>query len=327
MNGRRIYHARGKVLGGSSSHQRDDLPARQPARLRALGRRPGHGDLGLRPLPAVLQADGGLPRRGRRRPVPRARRPADARARAGDQPAVRGLLRRDGARPGYPRTDDVNGYRQEGFAEVRPQHQPRPPAVGGAGLPAPGDGPAEPDRQDPGLRRRGRLRGQPGGRRALPRTGAGRPRSRAAGEVILCGGAINTPQLLQLSGVGNARELVARSASRSCTTCPASARTCRTTSRSTSSTPARSRCRCRSTCRCATGRWIGAQWLFLRKRPGRDQPLRGRRLRPQQRRRRLPEPDVPLPADRGPVRRVRRRPAATATRCTSGRCTPTPAAR
>ena len=61
MNGRRVYHARGKVLGGSSQHQRDDLPARQPARLRALGRRPGHGDVGLRPLPAVLQADGELP--------------------------------------------------------------------------------------------------------------------------------------------------------------------------------------------------------------------------------------------------------------------------
>jgi choline dehydrogenase len=30
-----------------------------------------------------------------------------------------------------------------------------------------------------------------------------------AGEVILCGGAINSPQLLQLSGVGNARELQA----------------------------------------------------------------------------------------------------------------------
>jgi choline dehydrogenase len=28
-----------------------------------------------------------------------------------------------------------------------------------------------------------------------------------AGEVILCGGAINSPQLLQLSGVGNAAEL------------------------------------------------------------------------------------------------------------------------
>jgi choline dehydrogenase len=36
---------------------------------------------------------------------------------------------------------------------------------------------------------------------------SGRARQVEAGEVILCGGAINSPQLLQLSGVGNAREL------------------------------------------------------------------------------------------------------------------------
>ena len=38
--------------------------------------------------------------------------------------------------------------------------------------------------------------------------------------------------------------------------------------------------------------------------PGRDEPLRGRRLRAQQRRRRVSEPDVPLPADRDPLRRL-----------------------
>jgi choline dehydrogenase len=37
--------------------------------------------------------------------------------------------------------------------------------------------------------------------------GRGGTRSARAGEVILCGGAINTPQTLQLSGVGNAAEL------------------------------------------------------------------------------------------------------------------------
>jgi choline dehydrogenase len=39
------------------------------------------------------------------------------------------------------------------------------------------------------------------------RRGNGAPRRVYAGEVILCGGAINTPQILQLSGVGNAAEL------------------------------------------------------------------------------------------------------------------------
>ena len=38
--------------------------------------------------------------------------------------------------------------------------------------------------------------------------------------------------------------------------------------------------------------------------PGRHQPLRRRRLRAQQRRRRLSQPDVPLPADRGALRRL-----------------------
>jgi choline dehydrogenase len=47
------------------------------------------------------------------------------------------------------------------------------------------------------------------GRRAVGVEVAGRvgPERIEAGEVILCGGAINSPQLLQLSGVGNATEL------------------------------------------------------------------------------------------------------------------------
>ena len=47
-------------------HQRDDLPARQSARLRALGRRSRHGVVGIRQLSAVLQAHGDLPCRRRR---------------------------------------------------------------------------------------------------------------------------------------------------------------------------------------------------------------------------------------------------------------------
>ena len=80
----------------------------------------------------------------------------------------------------------------------------------------------------------------------------------------------------------------------------------------------------------ATEQWrrpfIGAQWLFLRRGPGRDEPLRGRRVRPLQRGRRLSEPDVPLPAARDPLRRDSAGGRATATRSTSGRCTRTPEA-
>jgi choline dehydrogenase len=50
------------------------------------------------------------------------------------------------------------------------------------------------------------------GRRAVGveyRVGRGPSRQARAGEIIACGGAINSPQLLQLSGVGNAHELEA----------------------------------------------------------------------------------------------------------------------
>ena len=114
MDGRRVYHARGKVLGGSSQHQRDDLPARQPDGLRALGRRAGHEEVGLPPLPAVLQADGDLPR-----PAPTTGAAATARSSSSAARPTNPLF---GAffeavqQAGYPLTDDVNGYRQEGFA-------------------------------------------------------------------------------------------------------------------------------------------------------------------------------------------------------------------
>ena len=128
--------------------------------------------------------------------------------------------------------------------------------------------------------------------------------------MILCGGAINSPQLLQLSGVGKRRRAGGARHRRRRTTCRASARTCRTTSRSTSSTRASSRCRCSRRSKWRTGRGSALQWLLRRRGPGGDQPLRGGRLRPLQRRRRLPEPDVPLPAARGPLRR-HARPAAS----------------
>ena len=130
--------------------------------------------------------------------------------------------------------------------------------------------------------------------------------------MILCGGAINSPQLLQLSGVGNAGGARGARHRRSCTTCPASASTSRTTSRSTSSTPRTQPVSMQPSAHEVAQPAVRSarKWLFLRSGPGRDEPLRGRRVRAQQRRRRLPEPDVPLPAARDPLRRLvaRRRP-------------------
>jgi choline dehydrogenase len=107
---------------------------------------------------------------------------------------------------GYPRTTDVNGYRQEGVAAFdRNIRRGRRVSAARAYL-------------HPVLGRRNlRVRTSTlvtrihfDGRRAtgveIERQGGGTETIRA-GEVILCGGAFNTPQLLQLSGVGRAAEL------------------------------------------------------------------------------------------------------------------------
>ena len=49
---------------------------------------------------------------------------------------------------------------------------------------------------------------------------------------------------------------------------------------------------------------VGAQWLLFRRGPGATNHFEARRLHPLQRGRRLPEPDVPLPAGRDPLRRL-----------------------
>ena len=107
---------------------------------------------------------------------------------------------------GYELTDDVNGYRQEGFAAFdRNVRRGRRLSASRAYL--------RPVLQRPNLEvvtramvsrlliERGRVVG-------LDYTRPGRRHERvSAGEVILCGGAFNSPQLLQLSGVGDARRL------------------------------------------------------------------------------------------------------------------------
>src|SRR2546430_8873620 len=104
---------------------------------------------------------------------------------------------------GYPLTDDVNGYRQEGFARfdrnirngrrVSAARAYLHPVLGRANLE---------------VRTRTFVERVvfEGSRAVGVRVNGETIR---AGEVILSGGAINTPQLLQLSGVGDAAELEA----------------------------------------------------------------------------------------------------------------------
>jgi choline dehydrogenase len=102
---------------------------------------------------------------------------------------------------GYHLTDDVNGYRQEGFARFdRNVYRGRRLSAARAYL--------HPVRHRKNLTVRTlalgtRVRFE--GKRAIgvDYERARRRHSVGAGEVILCGGAINTPQLLQLSGVGD----------------------------------------------------------------------------------------------------------------------------
>lgn len=109
---------------------------------------------------------------------------------------------------GYPRTDDVNGYQQEGFGRMdMTVHRGRRCSAARAYL--------RPAMKRPNLAVKTGVavtRVMFEGRRA---TGVafiegGEQRSvRARREVILAGGSINSPQLLKLSGVGPAAELQA----------------------------------------------------------------------------------------------------------------------
>jgi len=107
---------------------------------------------------------------------------------------------------GYPPTDDVNGYRQEGFAKFdRNIWRGRRVSAARAYL--------HPVMHRANLHVRTlahvtRVLFQ--GKRAVGVEfvqGGRHSKVVRAGEVILCGGAINTPQLLQLSGVGSAEWL------------------------------------------------------------------------------------------------------------------------
>lgn len=106
---------------------------------------------------------------------------------------------------GYELTDDVNGYRQEGFAPFdRNLHRGRRLSASRAYL--------HPVIGRPNLEVRTRALAHRvlfAGNRAAGVVVEvdGRVETVGAGNVILCGGAFNSPQLLQLSGVGKATEL------------------------------------------------------------------------------------------------------------------------
>ena len=115
LGGRRLYLPRGRVIGGSRLDQRDDLPARQPRRLRRLGGGRLHRLVVRRGAP-VLQALRG--QRARRERVPRRRRPARGLRQPLHAPADRGAAR-GGRAAGYAHIEDLNVDRPEGVSRFQ----------------------------------------------------------------------------------------------------------------------------------------------------------------------------------------------------------------
>jgi choline dehydrogenase len=203
MNGRRIYHARGKVLGGSSSINGMIFQRGNPLDFERWASDPGMENWDyLHCLPYFKRMEtclAGADRwRGFGGPLMLERGPATNPLFGAFFAAVQ--------QAGYPLSDDVNGYRQEGFARFdRNVHRGRRLSAARAYLHP--------------VMNRSNLRVETlayatkvvfEGRRAVAvdYLRAGRLHRRARGaEIVLCGGAINTPQLLQLSGVGNSTEL------------------------------------------------------------------------------------------------------------------------
>ncbi len=199
MHGRRIYHARGKVLGGSSSINGMIFQRGNPLDYERWAADPGleRWDY-AHCLPYFKRMESCLAGtdewRGGEGPLVLERGPATS--------PLFGAFFEAVQQAGYELTDDVNGYRQEGFAAFdRNIHRGRRLSAARAYL--------RPVMNRPNLEvecRRFVTRVLFEGTRAVGVEVAGRGEVRA-NEVILCGGAINSPQLLQLSGVGNAEEL------------------------------------------------------------------------------------------------------------------------
>ena len=207
MHGRRVYHARGKVLGGSSSINGQIFQRGNPLDYDRWAADPGmatwdyaHCLPYFKKMETCLAAAPDDPWRGHSGPLVLERGPAT-------NPLFEAFFAAC-VEAGYELTEDVNGYRQEGFAPFdRTIHRGRRLSASQAYLrPIRG-------RKNLTLRTRTLVTGIVFERRRavavdIERQGGGSERIEG-GEIILCGGSINSPQLLQLSGVGRAADLEA----------------------------------------------------------------------------------------------------------------------
>ncbi|WP_419926603.1 choline dehydrogenase [Candidatus Poriferisocius sp.] len=199
MGGRRVYHARGKVLGGSSSINGMIFQRGNPADYNKWATEPGMEHWDYRHcLPYFKRLEtclsGADQWRGGEGPLVLERGPAESPLYAAFFKSVQ--------EAGYELTDDVNGYRQEGFAAFdRNVYRGRRLSASRAYL-------------HPVMHRKN-LETKTGalisrvlfdGNRAIGVEYHRRGRKHIArgSRVLLCAGAFGSAQLLQLSGVGPA---------------------------------------------------------------------------------------------------------------------------
>jgi choline dehydrogenase len=199
MNNRKVFHARGKVLGGSSSINGMIFQRGNPMDYERWGAEPGMKEWDyLHCLPYFKRMENCLAGaddwRGGDGPLKLERGPAEN--------PLFGAFFQAAQEAGYPLTDDVNGYRQEGFAKFdRNVYRGRRLSAARAYL-HPVKSRKNLTVETMALATKVRFRGK----RAVGvdyLRGGRLHRNVEAGLVILCGGAINSPQLLQLSGVGD----------------------------------------------------------------------------------------------------------------------------
>ena len=202
MHGRRIYHARGKVLGGSSSINGMIFQRGNPMDFDRWAAEPGmerwdyaHCLPYFKRMETCLAGEDNW--RGGDGPLKIERGEAE-------NPLFGAFL--EAAREaGYHLTDDVNGYRQEGFSRFdRNVYRGRRLSAARAYLHPVAD---RPNLQVQTRAMAARIVWDGARARGVDYIHRGKMKRVLADEVILAGGAINTPQLLQISGVGDADEV------------------------------------------------------------------------------------------------------------------------
>ena len=203
MDQRRIHAPRGRVIGGSSSINGMVYIRGHALDYEGWAQRPGLEDWSYaRCLPyfrkSEHRATGGDAYRGDAGPL---------HVSTGQcaNPLYKAFIEA-GQQAGYPVTEDMNGYQQEGFGAMdMTVHKGRRWSAAMAYL--------RPALKRPNLKLQTRslvtrllFEGPPDAPRVVGvevQHGGQLQQLRAGREVILCGGAINSPQLLQLSGIGN----------------------------------------------------------------------------------------------------------------------------